>query len=185
MESWHRAESIYPKGYAAPDASICHKKLTIGRHLYLGKGVLIYQDHNGAQVRLDDGVHIHDNTVLQTGSDGEILIGAGTHIQPRCQFSAYMGAIKIGRNVEIGPCCAFYSYNHGIAADKPVREQPLETKGGIEIEDEAWLGYGVIVLDGVHIGKGAIIGAGSVVTHDIPENSVATGIPARIIKTRE
>ena len=60
----------------------------------------------------------------------------------------------------------------------------MQTKGGIVIEDDVWLGFGVIVLDGVRIGKGAVIGAGAVVTKDIPEGAIAAGIPARVIKMR-
>ena len=71
-----------------------------------------------------------------------------------------------------------------IKANEPIRSQPLQTKGGIVIEDDVWLGFGVIVLDGVRIGKGAVIGAGSVVTKDIPEGAIAAGIPARVIKMR-
>ncbi|MBP6971827.1 MAG: hypothetical protein KBB67_02045 [Syntrophorhabdus sp.] len=63
-------------------------------------------------------------------------------------------------------------------------EQPLTTKGDIRIEDGVWLGYGVIVLSGVHIGKGAVVGAGSVVTRSIPDGAVAVGMPARVIKMR-
>ena len=50
--------------------------------------------------------------------------------------------------------------------------------------DDAWLGYGVIVLDGVRIGKGAVVGAGSVVTEDIPDGGIAVGVPARVVKMR-
>jgi acetyltransferase-like isoleucine patch superfamily enzyme len=77
-----------------------------------------------------------------------------------------------------------YPYNHGVAPDKPIRQQPLESKGDIIIEDEAWLGVGVTVLDGVRIGKGAVVGAGSVVTKDIPEGAIAFGVPARVIRMR-
>ena len=63
-------------------------------------------------------------------------------------------------------------------------EQPAKSKGDIVIKDEAWLGYGTIILDNVSIGFGAVIGAGSVVTNDIPDYAIAAGIPAKIIKMR-
>ena len=62
--------------------------------------------------------------------------------------------------------------------------QPVWTKGGIIIGDDVWLGVGVNVLDGVRIGKGAVIGAGSVVTKDIPKGAIAAGVPAQIVKIR-
>jgi acetyltransferase-like isoleucine patch superfamily enzyme len=85
----------------------------------------------------------------------------------------------------IGPNCALYSYNHGLAAEKPIWDQPLESKGTISIGDGAWLGFGVIVLSGVKIGKGSAVGAGSVVTSDIADGVLATGNPARVVKSRK
>jgi acetyltransferase-like isoleucine patch superfamily enzyme len=61
----------------------------------------------------------------------------------------------------------------------PIMDQELQSKGGITIGDEAWLGHGVIVLAGVRVGRGAVIGAGSVVARDIPDNAIALGSPAR------
>jgi acetyltransferase-like isoleucine patch superfamily enzyme len=173
------------KGYISPRATIFHKKLETGRHVYIDDGVMIFQDSDGESVSIGDRVHLHRDTIIQTGSGGRVSIGDETHIQPRCQFSAYKGPIDVGRRVEIAPRCAFYSYDHGIAPELPVREQAINTKGGILLDDDVWLGYGVIVLDGVHIGKGAVIGAGSVVTSSIPSEGIAVGNPARIIRVRK
>ena len=95
------------------------------------------------------------------------------------------GIHPIGNVVDIAPNCAFYSYDHGFAPDRPIREQPLKTKGDIVIEDEVWIGVGVIVLNGVRIGKGAVIAAGSVVVKDIPKYAIAVGAPARVVKMRD
>jgi acetyltransferase-like isoleucine patch superfamily enzyme len=172
------------RGYVSHRAYICHTKLKLGNHIYIDDGVLIFQDQGGETVEIGDSVHIHRDTIVQTGSGGSLTIGDQTHIQPRCQFSAYKGSIVIGRRVEIAPACAFYSYDHGISHGLSVKDQPISTKGGIVLKDDVWLGYGVIVLDGVCIGKDAVIGAGSVVTRDIPENVIAVGNPAKIIKKR-
>jgi len=102
-----------------------------------------------------------------------------------CQLSAYVGTIRIGADVQIALNCAFYPYNHGMSLDKTMKEQPLFSQGGIDIGADVWLGVGVVVLDGVHIGQGAIIGAGSVVNKNIPAGVLAAGVPARIIKERE
>lgn len=172
-------------GYISPDARIRHTAFQRGKSCFIGDGVLVYQDPSGGEVRLGDRVHLHENSSLQTGQGGSIFIGSGTHVQPRCQFSAYKGAIRIGEHVEIAPACAFYPYNHGTQLGVPIQQQPITSHGGIQIGDAAWLGYGVIVLDGARIGNGAVVAAGAVVTSEIPDNAIAAGVPARVIGHRK
>ena len=177
--------NMSPRGYIAPTAVIYHSDLRLGKNVLVGDRVIIYQAKDGGPVELGDGVAVLRDTTIETAFGGSISIGATTWIHPRGQINAYLGSIHIGRGVEIAPNCAFYAYDHGLAPDRPIREQPLETKGDIVIEDHAWLGVGVIVLSGVRIGKGAVIGAGSVVNKDIPDNAIAVGNPARVIKMRD
>lgn len=172
-------------GYIAPSATIYHTALRLGPNVFIGDNVIIYQagEHTGP-VELSAGVRLHRDTIVETGEGGSLTVGVATNIQPRCQLSAYKGHIQIGRDVSIAPYCAFYPYDHGMAPDISIKRQPLQSKGGIIIDDDAWLGVGVIVLDGVRIGKGAVIGAGSVVVHDVPDGAVARGVPARVCMMR-
>lgn len=112
------------------------------------------------------------------------MIGADTHIQPRCQLSAYLGSVHIGKRAEIAPNCAFYPYDHAMRSGIPIRSQPLISRGDIVIGDDVWLGFGAIVLAGVRIGDGAVIGAGAVVTQDVPSEAIAVGVPARVVRHR-
>jgi acetyltransferase-like isoleucine patch superfamily enzyme len=176
---------INRQGFISPRAILHHHELKLGSHVFIDDGVMIFQDREGQAVVIGDDVHLHRDTTIQTGSGGSLTIGNQVHVQPRCQFSAYKGPIVISRRCEIAPACAFYSYNHGVAPGVPVREQAIYSKGGIFLNEDVWLGYGVIVLDGVHIGKGAVVGAGSVVTKDLPPNSIASGVPARVLKMRD
>jgi len=173
-----------PKGYIAPSATIYHANLQLGANIFIGDRVVIYQDKDGGPVELAKRVCVHNDTCIQTGSGGSLKIGHDTHIQSHCQFSAYKAPIQIGCGVQIAPNCAFYPYDHGIEPGLSIKQQPLQTKGGITIEDDAWLGFGVIVLDGVRIGRGAVIGAGAVVTRDVPDGAIAAGVPARVISMR-
>ena len=175
---------LNPHGFIAPKAMLHHSRLQIGKHVFLGDGVFVYQDIDGGPVTFGESVKLIGNTAIQTGFGGHCRIGARTSIQPYCQFSAYQSPIEVGCDVEIAPYCAFYPYDHNAALGQPISTQPLKSKGGIIIEDEAWLGVRVIVLDGVRIGRGAVVGAGSVVTSDLPENSVCAGTPARVVKMR-
>jgi len=174
----------FPEGFNAPGARLHCDELHRGQHCFVGNRALLMNEPGGGAITLGDRVHIHEESTLLTAQGGSIEIGDDTHVQPRCQFSAVKGRIRIGRKAEIAPACAFYPYNHGTAPDRPIQDQPLETRGGITIGDEAWLGYGVIVLDGVSIGRGAIIAAGAVVASDIPEMAIAAGVPARVLKSR-
>lgn len=90
------------------------------------------------------------------------------------------GPVSIGKNVLIGPNVSLYTVNHAI--DSTERVAGLEKALPINVADNVWLGGSVVVLGGVSIGKNSVIGAGSVVTHDIPDNVVAIGNPARILR---
>jgi acetyltransferase-like isoleucine patch superfamily enzyme len=175
-----------PRGYVASTAVVRHPGLRLGRHVYVGDRVVVFQAHpHAGAVVLDDRVHLYPDTIIEVGARGSVTIGSDTYIQPRCQLSAYEAPIRIGRGVQIAPFCAFYPYDHGFAPGEPIQRQPLTTKGGIVIEDDAWLGVGVTVLDGVRIGEGAVVGAGAVVTEDVPEGAIAAGVPARVVKYRD
>jgi acetyltransferase-like isoleucine patch superfamily enzyme len=172
------------KGYISPSAKIHHNELSFGENNFIDDQVIIYKYEGGGAVHLSRSVSLHRDCIIQTGAGGSVHIGSNTHIQPRCIFSAFMSPIVVGSGVLIAPNCAFYPYDHGTATDKPIMNQPLKTKGGIVIGDDVWLGFGVVVLDGVRIGKGAVIGAGSVVTRDVPEGAIALGVPARVVRMR-
>lgn len=90
------------------------------------------------------------------------------------------GRITIGDHVFIGPNVGLYAPAHPL--DIETRNAGLESAAGITIGNNVWIGGSVCVLPGVHIGDGAVIGAGSVVTHDIPPNVVAVGNPCRPIR---
>jgi len=172
------------KGYIDPTATIYHSDLQLGNHVFIGDRVIIFQRENGGPVELGDRVCIYRDTIIETGYGGSLTLGDQTSIHPRCQLNAYKAPIQIGRGVMIAPNCAFYAYDHGVAPGMPIREQPLQSRGPILVGDEAWLGVGVIVLGGIRIGEGAVIGAGSIVTRDVPENAIAAGVPAKVIKMR-
>ena len=181
-----------PAGYVSPSAVLSHPRLEMGRHIFIGDRCVFYQAGNiraredSGTIILGDKVQIYGDTYFETGKQSRIIVGEGTHIQIRGHLNAHAGAtLAIGRRCEIAPNCSFFPYNHGVAPEEIIRTQPVQTKGGITIGDDVWLGVNVTVLDGVHIGQGAVIGAGSVVTRDIPSNAIVFGIPAKVVRFRD
>ena len=119
---------------------------------------------------------------------GEIIVGNNCCFGENTIFFANRfdqgGGIRIGNDVMIASNCSFYDSDHGTKLGIPMIKQPPSIDK-IVIEDDVWIGAGAIVLKGSHIKKGAIIGAGALVKGEIPENAVAVGIPAKVIKYRE
>ncbi|MGK3958468.1 sugar O-acetyltransferase [Arthrobacter sp. R4] len=124
---------------------------------------------------LDDTAHIRPPLFVDYGS--RISIGAGTFINYGLT-ALDVAAITIGKDCQIGPNVQLLTPTHPI--EPGPRRAKLEAALPIVIEDNVWLGGGVIVLPGVSIGENSVIGAGSVVTRDIPANVVAMGNPARV-----
>lgn len=173
------------RGFISHHAAISHPDVRLGDHVYLGDRVIAFMDPQGGPIELGDRVQLYGNTFLRTGVGAGISIGAQTHVQPGCYFIAMVSDIRIGSQVEIAAACSFYPFNHGMEPGELIMDQPLVSKGPIEIGDGAWLGHGVHVLGGVRIGKGAVIGAGSVVVKSVPDHAIAVGVPAKVIGTRE
>ena len=115
--------------------------------------------------------------------DGELHIGEGTIIEPRVHIAAAT-KLTIGCHVLFASNVFVTDHDHGfLDPDLPISYQPL-TVAPTRIEDWAWLGENAVVLKGVTIGRGAAIGANSVVTRDVPPFAIAAGVPARVIGMR-
>ncbi len=96
------------------------------------------------------------------------------------------GACVIGDDVMMGPDCIIYTWNHKTDdLTKPMRGQGFQEERPVYIGDDVWIGGRVIILPGVHIGDHCIIGAGAVVTKDVPDWAIAAGNPAVVKKYRK
>ncbi len=177
--------TLTEKPYISPKAQIWARRLTIGPQCFIDDYVTLYAHPDGGEIRLGRGVHIYRGTIIEVGRGGSVIIGDDTHIQAHCNIKGFLRSTIIGKNVQIAPHCGFSPYEHGFAdPNVAIREQEITSAGDIVLEDDVWLGLSVQVLDGVTIGKGAVVGAGAVVTKDLPPNCVAVGVPARVIRYR-
>jgi acetyltransferase-like isoleucine patch superfamily enzyme len=137
----------------------------------------------GGRIRLSDRVTISDG-VLLAAYGGCIDIDTDAYVGPYCVLYGH-GGLSIGRDTMIGAHTAIIPFDHGFErTEVPMRLQPL-TRKGVTIGVDVWIGARCAILDGVSIERGAVVGAGSVVTRDIGAYCVAVGVPARVVRRRE
>jgi lipopolysaccharide O-acetyltransferase len=136
-------------------------------------------------ITVGDRVSIGQCTRLGALEGAAITIGDECEITGGSSLFAQTEGIEIGRGVLMAWNVQIYDAQHETAAaDRPIRDQGLARGGKVRIRDGAWLGANVVVLQGVTIGRNAVVGANSVVTSDIPDFATAAGNPARVIRER-
>lgn len=163
-----------------------------------------YQLKAGKSLILEEGVHI--NALSESGivlgnnvtiakyavlSCTGVIANKGTGIRMgnnsavgAQSFLGGQGGIDIGNDVIMGPQVKIFSENHNYAHTSELIRKQGESRKGVVVGDNCWIGAGVTILDGVSIGSGSIVAAGAVVAKSIPPNSIAMGVPARVIKSR-
>lgn len=164
----------------------CPKFISIGKNTLVDDFCLFNAKTTSKKgLKIGNNCSIGTRTFITTGYNGYVTIQDNVDVNGPDTHILGMGGISIGENVLIGSRVSIVSANH-VFKDKDIliKDQGTIAKG-IKIEEDVWLGTGVVVLDGVTIHKGAVIGAGAVVTKDIPQNAVAVGVPAKIVKYRE
>jgi acetyltransferase-like isoleucine patch superfamily enzyme len=116
--------------------------------------------------------------------EGRVSIGAKSVLGQECTISAYQ-RIDIGRECIVADRVMLIDFDHGaVEVERPVRLQGIY-KRDVRVGHNAWIGYGACILRGVSIGDNCIVGTSAVVTASLPDNAVAVGIPARVIRMRE
>jgi acetyltransferase-like isoleucine patch superfamily enzyme len=173
--------------------SKCFSVLISGAFAHFGrKTVIMYPVRLSGEERIaiGDRIFIGPGSWLQSLPDGDnrsvaISIGNGSSIAGACVLSAVRGVfleedVLLARNVYISDHIHKYAQ-----AGTPIQAQGLDKISPVVIKRGAWLGQNVVVCPGVTIGEGAVVGANSVVTQDVPAFSVAVGAPARVVKTLE
>lgn len=136
-------------------------------------GVLF--DYAGKNINIEKGANF--------GKGSGIIIGSYSSIGVNCHVR---GPLEIGEDVMMGPNCRIMTTNHrSDRTDIHMIEQGDTTPQKVTICDDVWIGVNVVILPGVTIGEGCVIGAGAVVTKDVPPYSVVGGVPAKVIKSRK
>lgn len=177
--------------------------------LFVGKGTSISHKKHisvGKNVKFEDYAEVHGLASHGLIFGNNVTIGKFTSIRPSSYygvgnigyglemgdnssigpygFIGCSGKISIGNNVMVGPRVSMFAENHNFAdKSESIKSQGVSNKG-ITIEDNCWIGSGVIILDGVTIGSGSVIGAGTLVTKDVPRNSVIYDKRSREVRKR-
>src|SRR3712207_1163928 len=116
--------------------------------------------------------------------EGVVEIGAKSVLGQEITISAYQHVV-IGRECIVADRAMFIDFDHGVVeVERPIREQGIY-KRDVDIGHNCWIGYGACILRGARIGDNSVVGTLSVVTHDLPANSVSAGAPARVLRMRE
>lgn len=135
----------------------------------------------GAGVTFGNQVTLNRFAYVQGGVGGVRL---GNHVEIN-NYSIVngTGGVDIGEDTLVGPGVKLISYQHGYLGGSAIRSQPVQARA-IRVGRDCWIGANAVVMAGVSIGDGAVVGAGAVVTRDVPPNAVVAGVPAVVIKQR-
>jgi len=190
LANYVRLNTIYAGIGQIETATYIHSCVTLGsrvnirleRNVYIGKYCKLSAGIKPASLKIGQRTVIHEFCILKS-AEGFIHIGHDCSLNP---FSIVLGGggVKIGNYCRIAPHTVIVAGQHDFRRiDIPIAEQGMVYKG-IEIEDDVWIGANCVILDGVTIGKGTIVGAGSVVTKNVEPYSIMGGVPARVISKR-
>ncbi len=139
-----------------------------------------HQVQIGSRCILEPDIYFKFDGICKPGP--KILIGNGTFIGRGCEFNIAK-EISVGKDCLIASGAKFIDHDHGLAPEKLMMAQP-STQSPIILEDNVWIGANAIILQGVHIGIGAVVAAGAVVRSNIKPYDIVGGVPARVLRSR-
>jgi len=176
-----------------------------GTGLILGRGLTVRHPGRidfGDNVAVDDyvfidasgsgdiGVQLRDGVILSRncsvlGKDGHVVFEERADIGCNCVFASVAGITVGAATIIAGNCYIGGGRYYHDRLEPAIMDQGVYSRGEIVVGEKSWIGSGAVILDGVRIGRGVIVGAGSVVTKDVPEYAVVAGVPAKILRIRE
>lgn len=158
-----------------------------GDGVVIAPTAVIHPSSRGNRLAIGANSEIYDHVVIRfVGGSGDILMGKFCYLNPGCVLYSGNG-IKFGDYVLLAPGVKVVPTNHAFASREiPIRHQGfMPSKGGVVVGDDVWVGANAVLLDGAHVGRGAIIAAGAVVSGPVPAYEIWGGVPARKIRERD
>jgi acetyltransferase-like isoleucine patch superfamily enzyme len=177
----HRLRGIVRRRLGLSLARLRNPRVTFGTHCDVRSGAHLTVAR-GATVTFGSGCVLDHGFTLE--AVGRISVGDRTVFGHHCTLAADESVV-IGRGCLIGEMVSIRDHDHAFdRVDLPILDQGRSTHP-IVIGDDVWVGGKATITSGVTIGDGAVVGAHAVVTHDLPAGSIAVGVPARVIGTRD
>jgi acetyltransferase-like isoleucine patch superfamily enzyme len=185
LRRWRFGASVFPTFIGRSVRVIAPQRLRLGRSVSIGDQSFIDCFSIGG-VSFGDFVTIRERAWIQCTSSphrpGESFrVGPHTYIGPNAVIGVG-GAVSIGAKCQIGPGFTVVAEGH-VSSEEAIFGGGV-TRSGVTIGDDCWVGANVTVLDGVTVGNGAVIGAGTLLTRDVPANTVCFGVPGRVRRPR-
>ena len=179
-----------PMGILRPVAGRWNQLIQLAKLRSVASGVITVSTQFDGSIRpmgrvrisLDNHCRFGRDVVVETGPDGQIKLGNNVRINAGSTIVSYSN-VTIADDCMIGEYVSIRDADHGLDPGQLIRLQPHNTKP-IVIERDVWIGRGSVILKGVTLGKGSVVAANSVVTHDVEPLTIVGGVPAKVIKQR-
>lgn len=156
-------------------------KIILSDDCKIYKGVYIKsRSEKSVGIKIGKGVKVHEYTYIDDYG-GQIVLDDYVGIGHHCVIGGH-GNLYVGKYTMIAGLTYIIPANHTFKMSSPPYMEQEQTKKGIHIGSNVWIGAGCIILDGVNIGDNSVVAAGSIVTKDIPSNTLVMGYPARPVK---
>lgn len=191
-------------GYLLRKLSLSSLFRSCGNGLIFGKGIIL---RTPGHIDMGESIAVDDHTLLDGGAEDAcaMSIGSRTVISKGCVIQSKAGPLTIGRECDIGAHVILSSISSITLEDNvliagncyigggrynlkeletPIMYQGIYSRGPITIGTNTWIGASATILDGVRIGRGCVIGAGAVVTKDVPDYAIVVGNPAKVVGDR-
>lgn len=170
-----------------PAASLSeHPNCTLGSDVFISPLASITPSKRASKLTIGAHSEIYDFVAIRfVGGNGDVTMGEYCYLNPGVVIYSGNG-VTFGNYVLLAPGVKIMPTNHAFESrDIEIRHQGfMPSRGGVVCEDDVWIGANSVLVDGAHIGKGAIVAAGSTVTGRVPPYEIWGGVPAKKIKDR-
>lgn len=172
------------RAWAEPWQAEVHARFMSLERVHIDAGAFVAEEANlFAEPHREVHVYAGASIAAHAFVHGPVTLGRDVSVNPYATLDGGKAGIVIGEGTRIATRASLFAFDHGILPEVPVRAQPVRSQG-IEVGRDVWICAHAVITDGVRIGDHAVIGAGAVVTRDVPAYAIVGGVPARVMGDR-